>query len=508
MKSILELSNVEAKEFFLKQESYCSIDFPIYFCFQPLLDAVSDEIDNKSISDFYSTYFDKEKNKNRPTVPCNYEGANYILLNNKDGKYAWRPTQLIHPAIYVDLVNKITSSDNWNFIVARFNEFSQNKQIHCLSIPVKSEDEKSDKAALIEQWWIEIEQQSIELGLDYEFILYTDISNCYGSFYTHSIAWALHGKNNAKKKRNDKKLIGNVIDECVRNMTYGQTNGIPQGSVLMDFIAEMILGFVDLQLTELITNSNINDYKILRYRDDYRIFTNNSQDTEIIVKYLTEVLIDLGMKLNSNKTIASSNVVRDSLKPDKLYWINHKQYSKSLQDEFFIIHSLSEKYPNSGVLAKLLMKLYDRIIKNEEEEAHLSVLISIVVDIMVNNPRVYPISTAILSKLLSLQEDNDIRKKTIKKIVNRFNKVPNTGYLEIWLQRMVLNLDTAITFPETLCKKVRNEQIVIWNSEWLDGKLKELIDSYNIIDTNEVNRLDRVINRSEVELFRSTYWES
>jgi hypothetical protein len=454
MKSILELSNVEAKEFFLKQESYCSIDFPIYFCFQPLLDAVSDEIDNKSISDFYSTYFDKEKNKNRPTVPCNYEGANY------------------------------------------------------LSIPVKSEDEKSDKAALIEQWWIEIEQQSIELGLDYEFILYTDISNCYGSFYTHSIAWALHGKNNAKKKRNDKKLIGNVIDECVRNMTYGQTNGIPQGSVLMDFIAEMILGFVDLQLTELITNSNINDYKILRYRDDYRIFTNNSQDTEIIVKYLTEVLIDLGMKLNSNKTIASSNVVRDSLKPDKLYWINHKQYSKSLQDEFFIIHSLSEKYPNSGVLAKLLMKLYDRIIKNEEEEAHLSVLISIVVDIMVNNPRVYPISTAILSKLLSLQEDNDIRKKTIKKIVNRFNKVPNTGYLEIWLQRMVLNLDTAITFPETLCKKVRNEQIVIWNSEWLDGKLKELIDSYNIIDTNEVNRLDRVINRSEVELFRSTYWES
>jgi hypothetical protein len=28
-------------------------------------------------------------------------------------------------------------------------------------------------------------------------------------------------------------------------MNNGQTNGIPQGSVLMDFIAEMVLGYID-----------------------------------------------------------------------------------------------------------------------------------------------------------------------------------------------------------------------------------------------------------------------
>ena len=154
-------------------------------------------------------------------------------------------------------------------------------------------------------------------------------------------------------------------------MTYGQTNGIPQGSVLMDFIAEMILGFADLQLAERIQNSNIIDYKILRYRDDYRIFTNNPQDTDLIVKFLTEVLIDLGMKLNSSKTIASSNVVRDSLKPDKLYWMNHKQSAKGLQEQLFIINSLSEKYPNAGVLTKSLVKFFDQIIKKEETREHL-----------------------------------------------------------------------------------------------------------------------------------------
>jgi hypothetical protein len=43
----------------------------------------------------------------------------------------------------------------------------------------------------------------------------------------------------AKRNRSDKKSIGNIIDTAMQGMNYGQTNGIPQGSVLMDFIAEM-----------------------------------------------------------------------------------------------------------------------------------------------------------------------------------------------------------------------------------------------------------------------------
>ena len=58
-------------------------------------------------------------------------------------------------------------------------------------------------------------------------------------------------------------------------MNYGQTNGIPQGSVLTDFIAEIVLGYIDSKLSERIRKEigSIN-YKIIRYRDDYRIFTN------------------------------------------------------------------------------------------------------------------------------------------------------------------------------------------------------------------------------------------
>jgi hypothetical protein len=55
----------------------------------------------------------------------------------------------------------------------------------------------------------------------------------------------------------------------MQGMNYGQTNGIPQGSVLMDFIAEMVLGYIDERLSECL-DKNMN-YHIIRYRDDYRI---------------------------------------------------------------------------------------------------------------------------------------------------------------------------------------------------------------------------------------------
>ena len=55
-------------------------------------------------------------------------------------------------------------------------------------------------------------------------------------------------------------------------MSYGQTNGIPQGSALMDFVAELVLCYIDSLLSEQIEGIEKSEYKIIRYRDDYRIF--------------------------------------------------------------------------------------------------------------------------------------------------------------------------------------------------------------------------------------------
>ena len=420
-----------------------------------------------------------------------------------------RPFQLIHPAIYVSLVHNITEEANWNTIVARFEQFAANPKIKCYSIPLESDGIQSDKATTVTQWWQSIEQQSIELALKFEYVLHTDITDCYGSIYTHSIPWAIHTKPIAKlpANRNDFSLIGNMIDKHLRDMAFGQTNGIPQGSVLIDFIAEMVLGYADIELTKRIQLISIQDYQIIRYRDDYRIFSNNPQDAELIAKILTEILIELGMRLNAQKTLVSNNVIRDSIKPDKMYWIAEKNGSRSIQKYLLLIHSLSDKFPNSGSLTKALGEFFSRV-KNLTELNDIRVLVSVLVDIMYKNPRTYPIASAILSKLLSLLNDPTQRDTIFQSIMKKFEKIPNTGHIKIWLQRLTIKNDRPRVYDENLCKKVNDQAQQIWNSEWLNNAFKTLIDTTPIVDEQIIQDIDVVINQNEVELFKSEYDET
>lgn len=505
MRRILELSHTEARAFFLKGESYFSFDLPKYFIFTDVLEKVSQYLVGKTLPSCYNSVgANGQTGANRP---YNFENVNYKFLNNKDGKYAWRPFQLIHPALYVSLVDNITKKDNWNLLVARFSQFATNHNIRCYSIPLESQDDQSDKATIVDNWWQSIEQQSIELALSYEYVLHTDISDCYGSIYTHSISWAIHTKTVSKAKKNDKQIIGNVIDKHLQDMAYGQTNGIPQGSVLMDFIAEMVLGYADLELSNRIIQENIQDYQIIRYRDDYRIYSNNPQTAEYIAKLLTEVLIHLGMRLNVQKTLVSNNIIRDSVKPDKLYWISSKQGARSIQEHLLLIHELSENYPNSGSLNKALNKFFDRIKGLAEIKQDIKVLISILVDIMYKNPRVYPISFAILSKLFSLLNDPAEINCLLQLICNKFEKIPNTGHLKIWFQRLTIKIDRAKLYDEDLCKKVNMPNIQIWNSDWLSNTLKTIIESTPIIDEQIIQDINVVIDKEEVQLFKVDYDE-
>ena len=50
MKKIIEMSNTEAKEFFLKSSSYFNMALPEYFDFSNLLEDVDKKINNKTLN--------------------------------------------------------------------------------------------------------------------------------------------------------------------------------------------------------------------------------------------------------------------------------------------------------------------------------------------------------------------------------------------------------------------------------------------------------------------------
>lgn len=490
MKNILQLNEKEARKYLLKKENYSALSLPIYFDFQGLLHKISKEITGKNLSDYTSS------------SPRDFDDINYFLIANKDGKYAWRPFQLIHPAIYVSLVHKITEPENWKKIIERFAIFQQDPKIKCHSLPVVSESKIStDKSAQILTWWQKIEQKSLTLALDYKYVLHTDITDCYGSIYTHSISWAIHTKAEAKKKNNRRKksLIGVAIDNHLQDMSFGQTNGIPQGSVLMDFISEIVLGYVDLLLSEKLEKIGITKFQILRYRDDYRIFSNNSLEVELIGKELSEILSMLGLKINADKTIASDDIIKSSIKPDKRYWISNKRIASNKQKWLIQLYLLSEVFPNSGTVDIQMREFLKVLQKSKKKDSNLHTLISLVTEISLRNPRVVPTAIAILSIFLNRIKDKDEKLFLVNKIKAKYDQVPNSSFLMVWFQRLYLKINKEENYNLPLCEVVFSKEKSVWNQEWLNDKLKKIFRDTPIVNYEEVKKTRGKISNKEIK---------
>lgn len=370
-----------------------------------------------------------------------------------------------------------------------------------MSIPQESLTKRKDQGAQVLHWWQGIEQASIELALDYSHVYHADITDCYASAYTHSTVWALHSKATAKKKKNDKTLIGNVIDWAIQDMQNGQTNGIPQGSVLIDLVAEMILGYADLELSRSVADLGISDFQILRYRDDYRIFVNNPQAGEQILRSLAEVLLDLGLKLNASKTTGAEAVILSSIKTDKRQWMRSKQWDSNLQKHLFLIHCHSIDFPNAGSLLKALDAFYRRLGRQKAVRDVIQ-LISIAADISFNSPRCFPVCAAIISRLLSRLGTNEEKIAALARVRKKLEQLPNNGHLEVWQQRLSYHLDPSISYSETLCALVQGKKADLWNSHWITNKkLKAALDPKNIVNRTRLEEMNPVVPRDEFSLF-------
>ena len=494
--NILNLDANQAKKFFLEAKNYCDLELPKYINFQKLLEKLSLEMGNKNYKNI------------KKTNPENYSDINYILFNNKDGGYDWRPYQIINPVMYISLVNEITKEENWNIILERFKEIDLISYIKCVSIPVVENLEGeflNKKSSQILNWWDKIEQNSIKLSLEYDYLFQTDIVNCYAEIYTHSIAWAIHTKKTAKENKKSDNLLGNIIDKHLQNMSYGQTNGIPQGSILMDFIAEILLKYADELITNQIKEKGIqkDNFYILRYRDDYRIFVKEISIGRDIMKIITQELLGLGLKLNINKTNYSNNILLSSIKKDKIEFLKTRR-ENNLQKRLILLYEFSLKHLNSGSVSKEMTQIREKIEKRKDfSNENIEVLISLITEIIYKNPRTYVEGNAILSYLFPQIKNIEERKIVIQKVFKKLKRILNSGYFEIWFQRATLKESRLdIEYNENICKLVNSEIIKLWNIEWISSsRIKKIFEKTKIINQDTKNNMPQKIDGEEIKIF-------
>jgi hypothetical protein len=393
-------------------------------------------------------------------------------------------------------------------IKKRFLEFEAGA-VDCCSAPVMSLDNQTDVAKQIRSWWQSVEQRSLTYSLEYSHILHTDVTDCYGSLYTHSISWALHGLKDGKEKKGEKSLLGNRIDSHIQAGRYGQTNGISQGSVLMDFVAEIVLGYVDGQINSVLGEPT--DFRILRYRDDYRVFANSDDRAEEILKVISDKLRSVGMRLGVSKTLLNRNVVEGAIKPDKLAGIDLQDLgdsnARTIQKQLLRLHSFGQRFPNSGALRRLVSEFHDKICKQTERPDDLEVLVAIAADIGFVSPATFPAVAGILSHLISLASTEE-KTRLWMKVRKKMARIPYNGYLEIWLQRVTQPRAVGIQFTsdEPICKIVNGETPDLWENGWISSRDLENALRVSKIVVGSVSDTEEVVKPEEVELFRENAW--
>ncbi|WP_170593058.1 RNA-directed DNA polymerase [Ruegeria arenilitoris] len=471
------------------------MELPPYFNLQPLLEFTLSEVAQL------------EKKELQSWNPRDHEGLNYILMFNKDGDIGWRPFELMHPVIYAKCVDLITQKENWKQIQDRFTEFSGGV-VECCSMPVVTPDSnESPKKQQILNWWKSIEQRSLELSLKFSHVSLTDVSNCYPSIYTHAIAWALHGRAKAKSERR-KPLLGNEIDKLITSSREGQTNGIPQASLLSHLLAELILGYCDTYINRQLQGKT--GIAILRYRDDFRIFANSDADCAAGLKAVSECLHMFGMKLGASKTERSSNVVLGAVKQDKIDALSLTRRQTTLQKELLIIHRFCNETPGSGATKFLIREFLDRLErrlpKNAWKIENPMVLSAILLDIAAKTPAVFPAVATAISKIMLYLETSE-REDLFNLVEQRTKRIPHNGYMEIWLQRIAHPNYIGFLSTEPMCKLVEDEGAqCLWANNWVGkGDFRDALDKFSIVDRSILEGLPPDIQNDEFDAFWKEY---
>lgn len=487
------MSNTEARRYFLSKNAYCAFDLPSYFDFAAILQSCREKLAGKDYS-----HLIKEGDS-----PRNYIGVNYAIIHNKNGAQDWRKLQLIHPMIYTGLTNILTNKANWKLITSRFAELHCEK-IACTSIPVVVKRPPiSDPECAIKNWSDNLVDRNINLSCEYNFLIKTDIANCYDSVHTNTIVQAIHGPETAKERQDDPKLLGNQLARIVQDMTFGSGGGIPQGSILSDLLMELILGYLDTLIQEQLYHHKINKVQILRYRDDYHIYTHDQNTAGKVLKILTEKLAVFNFRINQAKTVEVNDIILAGWKPDKFAWLKIEDKildsNLTLKNRLLLLKEHSVLFPNCSSLRIGLSKLYLKsIAKMRREPRDLEGTIAILADIMCRNPGAYPICTAILIKLLKLLKDESRVAKCLRMIAQKFEIVTHTEHFYIWLQRLTLGISAHYRYSSPICALLYNKDTKIWNSEWL---LPEVMDDSRIINETILDNLPALIPPEEVCLF-------
>lgn len=246
----------------------------------------------------------------------------------------------------------------------------------------------------------------------------TDVKNFYPSIYTHSIPWALHGKNYIRKakRRYDYSFVGNKLDRLFQSANDQRTNGIPIGPVVSDLIAEIVLSGCDRVLSRKLKQFKIQDVIAVRYKDDYRILCKDESTAKSCVKALQSSLKEYNLELNEEKTTISP-LPEGIFRPWKsMYHAANprpkRRYSYDrFKETYLSVISIDKQCPGTGVIDRFLSDIVtkkDRL-RVVVDQKNLPKILSLLLLLAQQRIKAFPKVLGILEAIIKTRDGKRLR---------------------------------------------------------------------------------------------------
>lgn len=170
-------------------------------------------------------------------------------------------------------------------------------------------NENSRDARKVASDFISNLKKCVALSLGYRYQLQVDVSSFYDSIYTHSITWAICGKEEAKKytvfdpsaQMPEGYDIANKFDELIRKQNCQETNGILTGPFTSRIFSEIIMAAIDKELARQKTFMGAK-FVFKRYVDDYKFYFRTEEEARASLWTIQKVLEEFNLSLNHSKT--------------------------------------------------------------------------------------------------------------------------------------------------------------------------------------------------------------
>jgi hypothetical protein len=245
----------------------------------------------------------------------------------------------------------------------------------------------------------------------------SDISRFDGTIYTHTLPWALHGKDWCKKNLHTpilNKSLGNILDKRSTKGQENQTIGLPIGPDTSRILAEIIAVGIEKEFLKL---SGSSPDKVFRYVDDWFIGYDGAGEAEDAIAFLSKACSIYELELNHEKTrIIEPNEPIDELWPAELrrYEISSSVNNQRRDIEHYFSKSMhySRIHKNENVMDFALKKSRSFNIS----KPNFPIFESYILKTVRSSPITLPTAAQILINLKN--QGQDISNQKVRKLIN------------------------------------------------------------------------------------------